>query len=253
LEVERAGWSWQEAVEASVGQSHVRSFWQTWRASPGNAGMHRLRDITRSIALAVAHVSGKPHLLDSSKEPTRALFLAKYCPETRFIRIVRDPRSSVASHYWRIRRWGFYHFLRKDRHYPNLLPVFILLAAASWTIGNILGEIAMWHARGRVVVVRYEDLRDDPAGILERIASSFELDISDVIEQIRADKILNTGHVIGGNGVRHESALRFDSGKEKTRPPLPLWARTTTILLCWPLMPYYGYRLLSCSLRNKSG
>jgi hypothetical protein len=244
-EVERSGLGWDEAVAASVGQAHVKAFWRTWRAPPDDPAMQRLKEITCSVARAIAHVAGKPHVLDSSKEPTRALFLAKCCPEARFIRLVRDPRSSVESHYWRIKSWGFHHFLRKDRHHPRLLPLFVLLAAASWTVGNILGEIAMRHARGRVVVVRYEDLRDDPAGVLERIGDALALDLSGVVGRVGRGEILDTGHVIGGNGIRHEAGLRFDAGKEKTRPRLPLWARTATLLLCWPMMGRYGYRLQS--------
>jgi hypothetical protein len=131
------GIPWQEAVGASVRQAHVGRFWRTWRAGPEDPDMRRLAAITDAVARAVARVSGKPHVLDSSKEPTRALFLAKYVPEARFLRLVRDPRSAVASHYWRLKEWHYFHFLRRDWHYPRLAPFFLVLAAASWTVGNL--------------------------------------------------------------------------------------------------------------------
>ena len=78
--------------------------------------------ITRRLAEAIAKVAGKPHVLDSTKEPTRGLFLAKFVPDAQLIRLVRDPRSAVASHYWRLKEKGFYHFLRRDWHAPRLAP-----------------------------------------------------------------------------------------------------------------------------------
>jgi hypothetical protein len=208
--------------------------------------MRRLATITDAVARAVARVSGKPHVLDSSKEPTRALFLAKYVPEARFLRLVRDPRSAVASHYWRLKEWHYFHFLRRDWHYPRLAPFFLVLAAASWTVGNLLGEVAMRHAAsGRVFVLRYEDLRDRPVEAVRGIAQAFGLELADVVEHLERGGELSTGHVIGGNGVRHERGLRFDPGKERTRPRLPRWVEMVTVALCWPLMRRYGYRIRS--------
>lgn len=241
--VEAAGVPWDEAVAVSTGQAHVKSYLGTLLARTGSPRLRRLATITAEIELAIAAVSGKPHVLDSSKEPTRALFLAQHYPQARFLRLIRDPRSAVASHYWRLKQHGYFHFLRKDRRYPALAPFFLVLAAGSWTIGNLLGEIALRRVRGRTLVVRYEDLRDDPEGALARIQATFGLDLGDAIERIRRDEPLAVGHVIGGNGIRLERGLRFDPGKEQTRPRLPRWLQLVTLALCWPMMGRYGYRI----------
>ena len=121
-EVEAGGIGWDEAVRASVGQAHVGRFWRTWRAAPSDPELTRLAEITRAVTGAIAKVAGKPHVLNSTKEPTRGLFLAKFVPEAQLIRLVRDPRSAVASHYWRLKEKGFYHFLRRDWHTTRLGP-----------------------------------------------------------------------------------------------------------------------------------
>ena len=131
--------------------------------------------------------------------------------------LVRDPRSAVASHYWRLKQKGYFHFLRKNRRHPRLAPFFLALAAASWTVGNLLSEVALRRARARVLVLRYEDLRDRPAETLERVAATFGLDVADTLTRLEHGWSLDTGHVIGGNGVRHDEDLRFDPGKERTR------------------------------------
>lgn len=75
--VEAEGVAWAEAVALSVGQAHVGRFWRTLRAASDDPGMLRLAAVTAAVERAVAGASGRPHVLDSSKEPTRALFLAR--------------------------------------------------------------------------------------------------------------------------------------------------------------------------------
>jgi hypothetical protein len=240
-DVEAHGIPWGGAVAASVDQAHVRRFWRTWRAASDDSEFLRLAETTRAVVAAIGRVSGKPHVLDSTKEPTRGLFLLKYLPEARVIRLVRDPRSAVASHYWRLKDKGYYHFLRRDWRVPGLGPVFLALAAASWTVGNLLGEMVTRVAPGRVVLLRYEDLRDDPAGALERIGRAFGLDLGDSAARLRDGRPLGVQHIIGGNDVRLEAGLRFDPSRERSRRPLPRWVERLTVALSWPLMRRYGY------------
>jgi hypothetical protein len=241
--VEAAGVRWNEAVEASVGQAHVTRFWRTLRAGRDDPAMARLASTTAVVARAIAEVAGKPVVLDSSKEPTRALFLARFYPDARLIRLVRDPRSAVASHYWRLKDMGYFHFLRRDYRLPWLSPLFLALAAASWTVGNLLHEIAASRAPGRVVRLRYEDLRDRPAEELTRLGRSLGIDVGAPLDMLARGETLPVGHDIGGNDIRLERGLRFDPARETKRRPLPRWVELVTLALCWPLMARYGYAL----------
>ena len=241
--VEAAGVSWDEAVQASVSQAHVGRFWRTLRARDGDPVMRRLAEITAVVARAIAETAGKSVVLDSTKEPTRALFLARFYPEARLIRLVRDPRSAVASHYWRLKDKGYFHFLRRDYRLPWLSPLFLMLAAASWTVGNLLHEVAAARATGRVVRLRYEDLRDRPAEELARLGRTLGIDVKTPTDMLARRETLPAGHDIGGNDIRLEHGLRFDPAKETTRRALPRWVELVTLALCWPLMTRYGYAL----------
>jgi hypothetical protein len=240
--VEAEGIGWDEAVAASAGQAHVRHFWRTLRASRDDPGMLRLAAVTAALERAIVAASGRPHVLDSSKEPTRALFLARYRPDAHLLRLVRDPRGAVASHYWRLKDKGYFHFLRRDYRLPALTPLFLALAAASWTVGNLLHDLAASRAApGRVVRLRYEDLRDRPAAELARLGAGLGIEVGPALGRLERGETLETGHLIGGNDVRLERGLRFEPAREAGRRPLPRWVGAVTLLLCWPLMVRYGY------------
>lgn len=238
-----AGIDWDEAVAASVGQAHVRRFLATWWAGTANPDLRRLVTITEALEAAILGQRRKLALLDSSKEPTRGLFLLKYMPSARIIRLVRSPLSSVASHYWRLKKQGRFHFLRREYRRPELTPLFLVLAAGSWLIGNLLGEIAVCVAPARVIRIRYEDIRDNPSGELGRLGAALGIDVSHSIEKLERGEHFSPGHNIGGNAIRLEQQLRFDPQREAQRLALPRWIELITICLCWPLMLAYGYRI----------
>ncbi len=235
--------AWRQASRAAFEQAHLRRFPATWRAAPDDAALSRLADFTRRVAQAIVEVSGKPHLLDSTKEATRGLFLARFLPEVRMIHMVRDPRSNVASQYWRWKKQGYFRFLRRDWRARPLGPFFMALAAAGWTVGNLLSAIAVRRLGERAIRVRYEDLCRDPAQELRRIGEAFAIDLEPVIAKLRAQETFAVGHNVGGNQIRFEGRLQFDPERERKRPPLPAWLGFTVTALCWPLMLAYGYPL----------
>ncbi|MFO1048913.1 MAG: sulfotransferase [Geminicoccaceae bacterium] len=247
-EVEAAGFPWPEVTSASMDQAHVKRLWRTWWAGPSDPHLTRLAAITGALEQAITKVAGKPVLCDSSKEATRALFLMKYYPTAKVIFLVRDPRSAVASHYWRFRSESRFHFLRKNHFLPRWMgPIVLTLAAASWTVGNLLGELAVRIAPERVLLLRYEDLRDRPKEALERISRTFRIDLGDVDDLLDRGSVVEIGHNIGGNQVRLEQSVRFDPTKEGSRPKLPAALVRMTVALCWPLMRRYGYHMESPS------
>ena len=132
--------------------------------------------IVPALEAAITGAAGKPHLLNSNKEPTRALFLLKYLPGRQGHPPRARPARIVQSHYWRIRGAHGFRFLR--RHYEVgrwAAPFVLLLAAGSWVVGNLCAELAVRAAPERVLRLRYEDLRDDPAGAIRAIGAAFGL------------------------------------------------------------------------------
>jgi len=234
---------WNEATQAAYSQAHVRRFLHTWLAPTNDPDLCHLARFTQALARAICEIRNKPHLLDSTKEVTRALFLAKYIPETHIIHLVRDPRDSVSSHYWRWKDHGYFFFLRRKRRMRLFGPLFMMLAAANWSVGNLLAELVTRRMGARTIRVRYEDLCRDPAKELTRISMRFGIDVGPVIERIRIGCPFVAEHNVGGNQVRFERALQFDPDRQRQRRPLPLWLRGLVVVSCWPLMLRYRYPL----------
>jgi hypothetical protein len=238
-----APFTWDEARDASVRHAHVRNLPHTLLALTSSRRMRFLGTASAEIGRAVGAVSGKPHVLDSSKEPTRGLMLLRFCPDSQIIHLVRDPRRAVASHYWRFHKHGgYFKFLRRVYHAPYMLVPFMFLAAASWTVGNLICEIGRWIAPDRMVRVRYEDLCEQPEVELERIASSLGVPLDDLIGKLARKEELPIGHNLGGNQIRHDKQVIFNPEKGRIHG-LPGWLVGLTFAACWPLMLAYGYRM----------
>ena len=241
---EAEGFGWDELARRSRDQTDVRSWPATRLAGPNDPDRTRLAALTRALLRAATGASGKPHLLDSNKETTRGLFLLKYLPEARVIHLVRDPRTVQQSYYWRLRAGRGFHFRRRKLGVGRTTaPLLVLLGALSWAVGSVLGELAVRAAPGRALRLRYEDFCRDPAAAVRAIGATFGLEVGDVAAGLERGEAFRVGHNVGGNHIRHHREVRFDAGTEATRPPLPRWAELVTLLICWPLMLYYGYPL----------
>ena len=78
--VEADGADWQRVVAASVGQAHPRAFLPTLLRGAAAPRTKELVALTETLAKAITGTAGRPVICDSSKEATRALFLARFYP-----------------------------------------------------------------------------------------------------------------------------------------------------------------------------
>jgi hypothetical protein len=234
---------WSQAAKALATHANIRNLPRTLFAGPRSPAVVSLAALNGAFTTAIATTSGKPHVLDSSKEPTRGLFLLRFVPNAHVLHLVRDPRRAIASHYWRFKKdRGYFHFLRRKFHAPAMLVPFMLLAAASWTLGNMICELATRFRPTCTLRVRYEDLCDDPSSELRRIGAAFGLSFEEVISRIEHGDDLAIGHNVGGNEIRRGGMVTFRPARGRQHD-LPVWLDLVTLACCWPLMLFYGYRL----------
>ena len=246
--VEAEGFPWREVcriadTDASgrIVDAGATGLWRVWLAGRANSTMaHRAR-IMRALARAITTISGKSHLVYSSKTPGHALLLQRYLPEARLIHLVRDPRDVLRSYVGMVRNQDHLG-MRWYRLVGRNVSLFLVYMATGWTLVNLACDEMARAFPDRVVRVRFEDLCARPANELDRIGRAFGLDLAELNSKAMGQEPLVVGHIVGGNQLRHADAVRFNPGGARARPPLPCWLEAVIILLCGPLMWRYGYR-----------
>lgn len=163
------------------------------------------RESRRCLLEAIAEVSGKRVVVDSSKSAGRAMGRALALEDlteadVKILFLVRDSRAVA----WSTMRGPA---TEEFKYAGGSKFKLALRASGSWALTN---AVCLWLTRRfdskNVCLVRYEDLVTDPARELLRIGQSIDVDLEPVILAVRDGEPVQVGHNIGGN------RLRFDSG-----------------------------------------
>lgn len=192
---------------------------------------------TRTLFEVVGLVSGKKVVVDSSKNPVRALALS-LTPglDLRPVHLVRDGRGMAYS-----RKKSFSKNDEKGiARDISAQPVWN--SAAFWVSMNLLSEWVT-HRVGpeRSVRVRYEDFVRDPASALGKVGRAAGLDLSGVAARLDAGEALPIGHNVGGNRLRMGGSVRLRSEAEAWRDGLTERDKRLFLALAGPLLLRYGY------------
>jgi hypothetical protein len=202
------------------------------------------KNVQRYVALwaatlrAMAHVSGRPIIVDSSKSSRlahyRATLLRKASPSLKIIHLVRDPRAVM----WSAQRGSNYRLEagEQKRRFGGMARGLL-----SWMFSNAAVELL--HARvanGALLRVRYEDLAFRPRETFTQIAQLLEIEARELLDRLEAGGDFEPGHGVAGNRMRRSGqiVLRFD---EEWRTKLPSSARLLA-RVAWPLMRRYEYK-----------
>lgn len=238
---EIAGESWDNAVQASVGQAHVRNLPRTIKAGGGGG-----QEWVRNLAACSAHIAeavcqdGNDVVVDSSKEITRALFLLRFVSGSRVVHLVRHPARILESDYHRLKKGTGFKFLRRRFRPKRFFGPFLFLSCVSWMAGNLFAEVVRWFGKDRFLQVRYDDIISSPVREMERIEAFAGINLDRVKEKVVQGAPFLVGHNIGGNHMRMAGSFVFDP-KKSSRKGLPGRYRIMANIVCWPLLRFYGY------------
>jgi hypothetical protein len=160
--------------------------------------------LLRALYEVIADVSGKAIIVDSTKYPSRALALERVPGIRLFIlHLVRDGRAVI----WSYHRKPNVDFQGNVIHIPA--GEVARWTTWQWLSVNALTAIPRAFARGRAFRMRYEDLVTRPEKELERVGRFLDIDMRPVSERLVQGKPLIVRHMIAGNRVRHEGAVRL--------------------------------------------
>jgi hypothetical protein len=153
---------------------------------------------------AIGQVSQKSIVVDSTKYPGRALALSQVLGDRlRLIHLVRDGRGVI---------WSWYRKANVDIH-GNVLQVdrdkVVGETTRKWLAVNLFSSFVAKRAGDRAIRLRYEDLVAQPRQELTRIGRLVGTDFGPVADRLIEGSAIQAGHMIAGNRVRLQGAIRL--------------------------------------------
>lgn len=179
---------------------------------------------TRALFKTLQEVSGRPIVVDSSKEPPRAFALTMIPGlDLRLMHLMRDGRGVARSH---------------DKKGNS-----IWRTALFWIVANLASEQLLRRlGPGKSVRVRYEDLVADPGEELNRIGAVVGVDLTRVAAALSNGDDFKVGHTIAGNRLRHSKSVRLRPDEGSWRDNLSIKKQRLFWALTGWLARRYGYK-----------
>lgn len=190
---------------------------------------------TRTLLEAIYDVSGKRIIVDSSKNPVRALALS-IIPDIdlRFVHLVRDGRGVA----WSLKKKKG----KAAKGRAKLVYASPLLQSLNWFLVNLSSEYVLLKSSAQRIRVRYEDLVDQPKLLLNQIGDLFGTELGGIADDLLAGKEMKIGHMISGNRIRLNRSIHLHPDYE-WKEQLPKKDQKIFWLFAGKLARKYGYFL----------
>jgi hypothetical protein len=234
-------------IQKQAAPEHLggRSAFRLWRLSsppPPTTAAGRYLAAYTDLHTAFARVTGADVVIDSSKSTADALLLAVRPDVTTYVvQILRDPRGvafSLQNH--AAKQTGLARHLQAAR------------AAIRWVAKHVTNEaIRRRYGPDRSIVLRYEELIEDPRGIVEAVAKLVGQP-SPVVD-LAPGVVIQVPEVHGPDGskrlrfVTTQVVLQLDT---RWQQELSSVDRFLVTLLTYPLLRRYGYPIRTPHGRN---
>lgn len=237
-----SGLAWEPSMDQLRLQGHIKFFPQTMFARSTGGKTRILQQINEALFESIRNVTKNKYIVDSSKQPSRALFLMRHMRDVKFLMIIKRPEGYLASYMKRMKR-GYVLIMRRRFKTSSLNFLLYSLVSIGWVIAYLQAELIRLMDPNRVLRVRYEDLVNNPRHELLRIGAFLNLDLSPVLKVAEEQQTMRVGHIIAGNvQIRAAEGFVFEP-KTAIHKPLPLFYRILVRCVSWPLMLLYGYPL----------
>lgn len=196
----------------------------------------RYAALTRSLFQAIRTIRGKELVIDSSKNPARALALTIMPGIDLFVvHLIRDGRgvgNSLRQAFARDVSSGLQKEIRARPVWRTTL---------FWVAVNLQSEWVGRHvARQRQTRLRYEDLTTAPGESLAVLGELVGQDVAELRRAVDQGEPLGVGHLVAGNRLRMAGSLRL-SLDEKWKTALSKREKQQFWLMAGWLARRYGY------------
>ncbi len=185
--------------------------------------------------------SGKQIVVDSSKSArstvarSRALLTMGGC-DVYVVHLVRNGEDTLRSLAVTGSNWAL-----EGHGGPKKLVT--LRAIIGWVLANVSTSLIWRTLRpDRYLLVRYEDLLDDPVATISRIGSFIGLETSGLEKRVRQGETFEVGHMVGGNRLRFSGRVKLQVPGKRGRSGLKRSQRLLFVSLGGWLNRRYGYQ-----------
>ena len=191
---------------------------------------------TEALYQAIAEVSGRSIIVDSSKTPIRAAVLSRIRGlDLRLVHLVRDARAVAWS------RQKAFAADQKAGVQTASKPRPIWYSTCYWALINLLSMLVCLFHRKQSLRLRYEDFVTEPQRELERLGALCGLDFSATAKGLLNGDPIRVEHPIAGNRMRMGGSVRLQPDWEwrdrlSSRAQVICWLCTGWMLLL------YGYK-----------
>lgn len=224
----------QEYLELQHRFEHIRCLLSPLARLYNGAKFRRYAQYTRALLEAVAACANVGVIVDSSKNPARAMALSRVPGiQLYMLHLVRDVRGvaySLRIPYRFPPQTGPMAGTRRRSH---------LRFVGTWATINYFCERVRGRLRGPSLRVRYEDYTANPAASLSGMAKW--LGVLPVDFGAQPEKLLIQGHQVAGNVIRMEPVSAI-SPDETWREYFSFFGQMSMYLLALPQMIRYRYR-----------
>lgn len=190
---------------------------------------------TEALYQAIAEVSGRSVIIDSSKTPIRGTLLSRIRGlDVRWVHLVRDVRAVA---------WSRQKSLAADQNAGVQTPIKprpTWYSASYWAYLNLLSTLVCLFHRKRSLRLRYEDVVTEPQQALARLSECCGLDYSNTVAALMRGDPIRVEHAIAGNRMRMNGSIRIKPDWE-WRDRLPLREQAVCWLCAGWLLLAYGY------------
>lgn len=196
---------------------------------------------TEALYQAIAEVSGRSIIVDSSKTPIRAAVLSRIRGlDLRLVHLVRDARAVAWS------RQKAFAADQKAGIQTASKPRPIWYSTCYWALINLLSMLVCLFHRKQSLRLRYEDFVTEPQRELERLGALCGLDFSATAKGLLNGDPIRVEHPIAGNRMRMGGSVRLQPDWEwrdrlSSRAQAICWLCTGWMLLL------YGYKRNRCA------
>lgn len=201
--------------------------------------LHAYLKHTEALYQAIARVSGKRIILDTSKRPGRLALLSR-CRTLRLtpVHLVRDGRGYIWSCLKRERKVGIENSKQYSTPRPALKSLIFWLAINFASLLCLLNFRIRRGGNEKTVILRYEDFCRSTSAVLRKIEARTGADVAKLIAMLEAEEALTPGHKIAGNRTKYHDViqLRYDSAWTKN---LGFGYTLLFYILAWPFILFY--------------